>query len=185
MSPPALEGPSGWQGPLRAGVAILIAGLLVVWLVKPIGDPCPDLGRLPPGSSASSAPSFAPPLTRTCTYTVTGGTQAHARYVPWLDWIVLLLVAALAAGAVRLASPGGSGRGEPRPARRQRPPRAERAPRAERVPRGERPPRTERAPRAERPPRGPRAAKDSGERDAAERERARRERAERAQRRDR
>jgi hypothetical protein len=172
MSPLALEGPSGWQGPLRAGVAILIAGLLVVWLVKPIGDPCPDLSRLPQGSSASSSPSFAPPLTRTCTYTVTGGTQAHARYVPWLDWIVLLLVAGLAAAAVRLASPGGWAR----------PARAERAPRPERAPRAERPARTE---RAKRPPRTARPAKDSGERDAAERERARRERAERAQRRDR
>jgi hypothetical protein len=109
MSPSAPGGPSGWQGPLRSGVAVLLAGLLVVWLIKPIGDPCPDLGRLPHGSTASSSPSFSPPLTRSCTYTTAGGIQAHARYVPWLDWIVLLLVASLAVGAVRVLSPVGRG----------------------------------------------------------------------------
>jgi len=90
-----------WQGPLRAAAAVFIAGFLVVWLVKPIVDPCPELDRLPQGSTASSSPSFAPPGTRTCTYTAAGGTQARATRVPWLDWIVLMLLAALVAGAVR------------------------------------------------------------------------------------
>ncbi|MEJ7798520.1 MAG: hypothetical protein WKF42_08480 [Solirubrobacteraceae bacterium] len=138
-----------WQGPLRAAVAIFVLGALVVWLVKPIGNPCPDLDRLPQGSTAKSSPSFAPPGTRTCSYIAAGGTQATAKYVPWLDWMVLLLLAALAGGAVRLASPAGRSRPAERPARAQRPPRDE------------------------RPPAAPL------QRDDAERERARRERAER------
>ena len=150
--PNALDGPTGWQGPLRAGVAVLLAGLLVVWLVKPIGDACPDLGRLPLGTTASSSPSFSPPLTRTCTYTTSGGIQAHSRYVPWLDWLLLVLLATLVVGAVRLVSPVGGGSREPG---RDRPPRE---------------PRAERAPPV------------SAERDDAERERARRKRAERSDR---
>jgi hypothetical protein len=158
--------PSGWRGPLRAAVAVFVAGFLVVWLVKPIGNPCPDVGRLPQGSSASSSPSLSPPGSRTCTYTAVGGIEATAGYVPWLDWVVLLLLAALVAGAVRVASPAARGARE-RPA--GRPPRAERRPRAERAPRAERPA----PPPADRePPRPP-----SSERDAADRERARRERA--------
>jgi len=177
-----------WQGPLRAAAAVFIAGFLVVWLVKPIGDPCPELDRLPQGSTASSSPSFAPPGARTCTYTAAGGTQARATRVPWLDWIVLVLLAALVAGAVRAASPAGRG------------PQQERAPRPPRVPRPRRAPRPARAkgvrgvssahdekphtpPGAvDRPARGRGAAaraKPAPERDAAERERARRERAER------
>jgi len=156
--PNALDGPTGWQGPLRAGVAVLLAGLLVVWLVKPIGDACPDLGRLPLGTTASSSPSFAPPLTRTCTYTTSGGIQAHARYVPWLDWLLLVLLATLVVGAVRLVSPAGGERG---PAREPRAPRE---------------------PRAEKPPRAAREPPASAERDDAERERARRERAGRSRR---
>ena len=82
-------------------------GFLVVWLIKPIGNPCPDLERLPQGSTASSSPSFAPPGTRTCTYTAAGGTKATSKYVPWLDWIVLLLLAAGVGrrGAVAALSP--------------------------------------------------------------------------------
>ena len=112
------------QGPLRLAAAVLLAGLLAVWLVKPIGDPCPDLDRLPQGSSATSSPSFSPPLTRTCTYTAAGGVQATSRYVPWLDWIVLVLLAAVLGGVARMVSPG---------ARRERPPREEHAPREQPV----------------------------------------------------
>lgn len=94
------------RGGIRAGVAILLIGLLFVWLVRPIGNPCPDVGKLPGGSQASSATSFAPPLTRTCTYSTPDGTQARRRYVPVVDLLALLVVAGLAGGAIGLAGPG-------------------------------------------------------------------------------
>ena len=150
MSPP-----SGWQGPVRAAVAVLVVGFLVVWLVKPIGNPCPDLASLPSGSTASSSPSFSPPGARTCTYTVAGGTEARVKHVPWLDWIVLVLLALAAGGAVRFLSPAGRQAREGRLSPREREPRADREPRAS----------------AGREPSGP------TERDAADRERARQERA--------
>ena len=93
-------------GAIRAGVAIFVVGLLFVWLIRPIGNPCPDVAKLPSGSEASSGPSFTPPLTRTCTYSTPDGTQAHRRYVPVLDALALALVAALAGGAIGLAGPG-------------------------------------------------------------------------------
>lgn len=138
---------------LRIAATVFVLGALAMWLVVPVGNPCPDLGKLPPGSTSSSSPSFSPPLTRMCTYRTADGTQAQARYVPWVWWLLLALVAG-AVGAV--ASLGGR--------------RAPRAPRA---------PRPERAERPERPDREPRPAAG---RDEAERERARRERAERARR---
>jgi hypothetical protein len=176
--------PSGWQGPLRAGVALFLVGFLAIWLVKPIGNPCPDLGSLPQGSTASSSPSFSPPGSRTCTYTAAAGIKATKKYMPWLDWIVLLLLAAAAAGAVRVLSPAGKRAREERAGRPagERGPRAEPTPRAEPAPRAERPPRAAPPPRAERPPnpaRQPRASsprEPSPDRDSAERERARRER---------
>lgn len=103
---------------LRAGAAILVLGLLLVWLVRPIGNACPDVDRLPTGSAGSSAPSFAPPLTRTCTYTTPDGTQARKRYVPLLDLVALLLAAGLAGGAISVAGPGRRGRRAPAPRRR-------------------------------------------------------------------
>lgn len=102
--PPASP-PARARGPLRLAVAILVVGLLAVWLVKPIGDPCPDIDRLPQGSSATSSPSLSPPLTRTCTYTAAIGIQARALYVPWLDWIVIVLIAAAGGGLASLLSP--------------------------------------------------------------------------------
>jgi len=171
-APPA-RSPAAWQGPLRAAIAVFVVGFFVVWLVKPIGNPCPDLGSLPQGSSASSSPSLSPPGSRTCTYTASAGIEATSKYMPWLDWIVLLLVAAAVAGVVRAISPAGRGAREPR---------AERAPRGEPEPRGEREPRAERPPRPSRQPRAsstPEPSPDPGaaERDAAARERARQERA--------
>ncbi len=154
------RGPSGWQGPLRAAVAVFLVGFLFVWLVKPLSNPCPDLASLPQGSTASSSPSLAPPGSRTCTYTATAGIKATAKYVPWLDWIVLLLIAAAVAGVVRMLSPAG------RSAGRQR---------------ATRPERLARPSSAARPPRGAAGGQPSrgsaGERDAGERERARQERA--------
>lgn len=108
---------------LRIAATVLVLGALVVWLVAPLGNPCPDLDRLPSGSTSSSSPSFSPPLTRRCTYTTTDGTQARSRYVPWLDWIVLLLVAGVAATVARFAS-----------VPRARVERAQRAPRAPQEP---------------------------------------------------
>ena len=178
MSPP-----SGWQGPVRAAVAVLVVGFLVVWLVKPIGNPCPDLASLPSGSTASSSPSFSPPGARTCTYTVAGGTEARVKHVPWLDWIVLLLLAAAAGGAVRFLSPAGRQAREGRLPPREREPRATRQPKpSEPEPEPERAPRAARQPKPPKPERAPRASAGqepprTTERDAADRERARQERA--------
>jgi hypothetical protein len=187
---------------VRLAIALLVVGLLAVWLVQPIGNPCPDLGRLPRGSTASSTPSFSPPLTRTCTYTAAGGVQAHARYVPWLDWIVLVLLAGLAGGVAGVVSPSARqprGRAQerdahPAPAKAPREPPVAKAPREPRPANPRHEPPTAKAPHEPRPAKAPRAARgrppgdgerDAGERDAAARERARRERAERAARRDR
>lgn len=143
-------------------MAILLAGVLVVWLVKPIGDACPDLEQLPRGSTAGSSPSFSPPLTRTCTYMAAGGTRATSRYVPLLDWFVVLLVAAAVAGVAGLLAPAtraGAGAGSrPLPVREVR---------------------TARKPRSTGEPRASGRPQAPAERDPAERERARRERAER------
>ena len=138
-------------GAIRVAVAVFLVGVLAVWLVRPIGNACPEVDRLPPGSSGSSAPSFAPPFTRTCTYRTPEGTEARKRYVPVVDWIALAVLAGLAGGAVALLGPQGRTR-EPRVRRERRPARS-----------------------------GPPApAGDDGgrrERDMEERERARRERA--------
>jgi len=182
---PSAASPAGVQGPLRLAVAIVVVGVLAVWLVKPIGDPCPDLDRLPQGSRAKSSPSFSPPLTRTCTYTAAIGIEARARYVPWMDWIVIVLIAGVAGAAAHFVSPATRSRAPrapnlPREPRRQREPRAApiaREPRAAPEP-GE--PRA--APVAPEPRERPSSDGHGGERDAAERERARRERAERARR---
>ncbi len=160
MAPLPVPASTRWQGPVRIAVAIFLAGVLVVWLVKPIGNACPDLNVVVAGSSASSSPSFSPPLTRTCTYTIAGGTRATARYVPWLDWLVLLVAAAAVAGVAGALSPAARGGGG------QRPPREDPAARGGG---GRRP----------LPAREDHAPAPSGERDEAERERARRERAQR------
>lgn len=94
------------QGAVRAALAVFLLGVLGVWLIKPIGNPCPDLGRLPAGSQSSSSPSFAPPLTRSCTYTTADGTQARKRYVPVVDWLILAVVAGVAGAGVGLVGPG-------------------------------------------------------------------------------
>ena len=107
----------------RAGVAIFVIGLLFAWLVRPIGNACPDVDKLPSGSKGSSAPSFAPPLTRNCTYTTPDGTQARKRYVPLLDLVALLLGAGVVGAAVGMAGPAGRegrARRAPVPAERER-----------------------------------------------------------------
>lgn len=91
------------SGGVRAGVAVFVIGLLFIWLIRPIGNACSDLDKLPSGSQGSSAPSFAPPLTRTCTYTTPEGTKARTRYVPVLDLVALLFVAGIVGGAIGLA----------------------------------------------------------------------------------
>ena len=93
------------RGALRAAVAVFVLGLLVVWLIAPIGNPCPDVDRLPTGSRGSSAPSLLPPLTRTCTYTTPEGTQARKRYVPVIDGLLVAIVAGIVGGAIGLAGP--------------------------------------------------------------------------------
>lgn len=154
------------SGGVRAGVAILVVGLLFIWLIRPIGSACSDLDKLPSGSEGSSAPSFAPPLTRTCTYTTPEGTKARKRYVPVLDVVALLIVAGVAGGAIALLGAGGRERA-PKPARAVKPPQPERA---------------KRSARDEPPPEPVPASADADaeqarrERDAAERERARQER---------
>ncbi len=151
---------------VRAGLVVFLLGVLGVWLIKPIGDACPDLGRLPAGSQGASSPSFAPPLTRTCTYTTADGTEAHKRYVPIVDWLIVAVVAGVAGVGVGLLRPGT--------------PRPERAPKPEREPRPERAPKPEREPRLRSTP--PPPPPETAEERAAQRER---ERLERARRRDR
>jgi len=154
------------QNAVRAALAVLLLGVLGVWLIKPIGDPCPDVGKLPAGSQSSSAPSFAPPLTRTCTYTTTDGTRAHKRYVPIVDWLILAVVAGVVGVGVGLAGPGTpSPEREPRPAREPKPVRAKRVPRPAV------------APRARSTPQA--AAPQTAEERAAAREHERQERARR------
>ena len=92
----------------RVALVVFLMGALGVWLVKPIGDACPDLGKLPAGSRSSSAPSFAPPFTRTCTYATAGGIEAHQRYVPVVDWIVLAVLAGVVGLGVALLGVSGS-----------------------------------------------------------------------------
>ena len=170
---------------VRVGLAVFVVGVLGVWLVKPIGDACPDVGLLPAGSQSSSSPSFAPPLTRTCTYTTADGTEAHKRYVPIVDWLILAVVAGVAGAGVGLLGPG-SARPERAP-KPERAPRPERAPKPESAPKPERAPRPERAPKPERAPRPERAPKpepapappETAEERAAQREREREERARR------
>jgi hypothetical protein len=109
-------------GVLRSAGAILLIGVLVVWLIRPIGSACPDLDKLPTGSTGSSAPSFAPPLTRMCTYSTPEGTQARKRYVPVVDVLLLAVLAGAAGGAIGLLGPG---RRRASPPRRAGPPRPE------------------------------------------------------------
>jgi hypothetical protein len=97
-------------GAIRAAGVVLLLGVLLVWLVRPIGNPCGDLGKLPAGSTASSRPSFAPPLTRSCTYTTPEGTNARKRYVPVVDWLALVVLAGVVGGAISVFGPRGSGR---------------------------------------------------------------------------
>lgn len=182
-------------GAVRVAAAVFVLGVLAVWLVKPIGNACPDVSRLPPGSTSSSATSFAPPLTRTCTYSTADGTQARQRYVPIVDWLVLAVVAGLAGAGVGLLGPGSSTPAEREPRTQRKPPatltlRDRRARGAD----GDRPERPSSAPPPTSPPtikppvgeRSPAAerARDAAERerDAAERERARQERARRRER---
>jgi hypothetical protein len=94
-------------GATRVALVVFVIGALGVWLITPIGNACPDIGKLPAGSRSSSAPSFMPPLTRSCTYTTAGGIEAHQRYVPIVDWIVLGVLAGVVGLGVALL--GGSG----------------------------------------------------------------------------
>ncbi len=156
------------SGGVRAGVALFVIGLLFIWLIRPIGSACSDLDKLPSGSEGSSAPSFAPPLTRTCTYTTPEGTKARKRYVPVLDVLGLLIVAGVAGGAIALLGAGGRERA-PKPARAAKPPQPERAQRsAQHAPQPQ--------PQPEPEPASADAEQARRERDAAERERARQER---------
>jgi len=98
----------------RVALVVFLIGALGVWLIRPIGNACPDLGKLPAGSHSSSTPSFAPPFTRTCTYATAGGIEAHQRYVPVVDWIVLAVLAGVVGLGVTLlggsGAPGAAGR---------------------------------------------------------------------------
>lgn len=162
------------QGAVRAALAVFLLGVLGVWLIKPIGDPCPDLGRLTAGSESSSSPSLAPPLTRTCTYTTPDGTQARKRYVPVVDWLILAVVAGVAGVGVGLAGPGRpASEAAAGPTQARRP---DSAPRAAPAPRAPKPAGPARAPRSTA---GPPTEPESGEDRAVARERERQERARR------
>jgi hypothetical protein len=151
---------------VQVALAVFLVGVLGVWLVKPIGDACPDVGRLPAGSTSGSSPSFAPPLTRTCTYATADGTEVHKRYVPVVDWLILAVVAGVAGAGVSLLGPGTA--------------RPERAPKAKRAPKPARAPTPKRTSRPT--PAAPAAPAQTAEDRATQRDR---ERLERARRRDR
>ncbi len=104
-------------GAIRAAIAVFVLGALIVWLITPIGNACPDVGLLPAGSRSSSAPSFSPPLTRTCTYTTSDGTKARKRYIPIVDWLVLAVIAGVVGAGITLLGP------RPAPSARARRPR--------------------------------------------------------------
>ena len=162
---------------VRAALVVFVLGALGVWLVKPIGDACSDLAKLPAGSTGSSSPSFAPPLTRTCTYTTADVTRTTKRYVPVVDWLVLAVVAGVVGAGVGLLGPG-----TPRPQREPKPeraPRPERTPRALRTPRAAKQQRTRSAAAAPAPEPAPAPPPQTAEDRAAEREREREERARR------
>lgn len=159
------------HGAVRAALAVFLLGVLGVWLIKPIGDPCSDIGRLPAGSESSSSPSFAPPLTRTCTYTTPDGTQARKRYVPVVDWLILAVVAGVAGVGVGLAGPGRT------PSEAAAGPELGRRP--ESVPRAAPAPKPARPARAPRRTAGQPTEPQSGEDRAVARERERQERARR------
>lgn len=108
-------------GAIRAAVAVFLMGVLVVWLGGPIRNACPDVGLLPSGSTASSSPSFAPPLTRNCTYTTPDGTEAHQRYVPFVDWLILAVLAGVVGAGISLFGP--AARLEPERSGERHPPR--------------------------------------------------------------
>ena len=108
------------RGGIRTGVTIFVIGLLFVWLVRPIGNACPDVDKLPSGSEGSSNPSFAPPLTRNCTYTTPDGTRARKRYLPLLDLAALLFVAGAVGGAIGMAGPAAREGSAPGPVERER-----------------------------------------------------------------
>jgi hypothetical protein len=97
-------------GAFRAAGAIFLLGVLVVWLIRPIGNACPDVDKLPAGSTGSSAPSLTPPLTRTCTYSTPDGTKARQRYVPVVDVLVLAVIAGVVGGAIGLFGAGRRGK---------------------------------------------------------------------------
>ena len=153
---------------VRAALVVFLLGAIGVWLVKPIGDACSDLAKLPAGSTGSSSPSFAPPLTRTCTYTTADVTKTTKRYVPVVDWLVVAVVAGVAGAGVGLLGPGTS-----RPQREPQPARPERAPRAQKSVRA----REDVVPPPE--PEPPPVPRQTAEDRAAEREREREERARR------
>jgi hypothetical protein len=107
-------------GAMRAAAAVFLLGVLVVWLVTPIRSACPDVSLLPAGSTGSSSPSLSPPLTRNCTYTTPDGTQAHKRYVPIVDWLILAVIAGVVGAGIGLLGPGAPSDYErPRPPRRE------------------------------------------------------------------
>jgi hypothetical protein len=155
-------------GGIRAGLAIFLIGLLLVWLIRPIGNPCPDVDKLPDGSTGSSAPSLAPPLTRICTYSTPDGTRARKRYLPLIDLVALLFVAAVG-GAIGRAARGRRESGPPRVHRPQGTQRSGGAPA---------PPPEAAAEQARRERDVARPERDAAqpERDADERDRARQER---------
>ncbi|MDP2709811.1 MAG: hypothetical protein Q8O56_01210 [Solirubrobacteraceae bacterium] len=191
------------MGAVRAAAAVFALGVLVVWLVTPIGNACPDVNRLPAGSSGSSSPSFTPPLTRTCTYSTADGTQARRRYVPVVDWLVLAVVAGVTGVGVGLIGPAAPGTARTPESRTAPEARSEGTSNARRATpfaltlrdRRARDPERERAVRPPSAPSAPRTppsanpeqadgeqsvrAAEERERAAAERERARRERAKR------
>ena len=161
----------------RAALAVCLLGALVVWLIQPIGDACPDIGKLPAGSRSASAPSFAPPFTRTCTYATGGGIEARQRYIPIVDWIVLAVLAGVAGLGVTLLGGAGAPGATGRPAEVDGPPdwlaepdRSRRRPRA----RLRRRPRTVPPPSAPSPDGESEAAARAAKRELERQQRARR-----------
>ena len=93
--------------PVVLALCVFLLGFAFIWAgLVPHGDPlgfCPGAPQTE-GSSIGVEPALWPPGTTRCEYETAAGRSSRA-YVPWDEWIALILVAAavgIAASALAL-----------------------------------------------------------------------------------